>query len=411
MKELLQHYATKENVNDENQPCASGRESRMIHLFRPYMGREEIDAVGEVLTKGWIGLGPKTAEFEKAFAAYIGVQHMVGLNSCTSALDLALKLLCINHGDEVIVPTITFVSTAHAVAYNLATPIFADVREDTLAIDPEDVRRKITRRTKAIIAVHYAGRPCDMEALRCVAGDIPIIEDAAHACGASWRGRRAGSLGDLACFSFHAVKNLAMGDGGALACADPTVAERAQWLRWLGIDKGTWERTRNSMGYWWEYAVREIGLKCHMNDIQATIGLVQLRKLEAMNARRREIARMYTDAFRRSGVVQPPPDDTEESMSSWHIYCVRAAMRDELCMALQEMGVTTGVHYKPIHLYNCYGNRPSLPIAERVFPNILSLPMHPGLTDEDVQTVIGEIEAFYRRKRASVARSLARTGL
>ncbi|MDI6788316.1 MAG: aminotransferase class I/II-fold pyridoxal phosphate-dependent enzyme, partial [Planctomycetota bacterium] len=187
----------------------------MIQLFKPFFGEEELEALREPFETGWIGLGPKTAEFEKKFAEFIGVKYAVGVNSCTSALDLALKLLEIRHGDEVIVPTMTFVSTAHVVAYNLATPIFADVDEKTLAIDLEDVKRKITLRTKAIIPVHYSGRPCDMDALKKIAGDkIAIIEDAAHGCGADYKGKKCGSIGDIGCFSFHAVKNLAMGDGG-----------------------------------------------------------------------------------------------------------------------------------------------------------------------------------------------------
>lgn len=371
----------------------------MIQLFKPYMDEEEIEAVASAIRSGWIGLGPVTAEFEKAFAAYIGVPWVVGLNSCTAALDLALRLLNVNHGDEVIVPAMTFVSTAHAVLYNLATPIFADIDDRTLALDLEDVARKITPRTKAIIPVHYGGRPVDMDGLREVAGDIPIIEDAAHATGGVYKGRMCGSLGDLACFSFHAVKNLAMGDGGAIAMHDQELAQRAKRLRWLGIDKGTWDRTASDRSYWWEYSVDEIGLKCHMNDVAASMGLVQLRKLPATNARRREIAERYTAGLADLPWVQTPPMDTPEYKSSWHIYFVQVEERDELNAYLKEHDIGTGVHYKPIHLYRCYGNRPDLPVAERVFPRLLSLPMHPGLTDDDVDYVIEQIHAFYASRK------------
>jgi len=224
----------------------------MIQVFRPSMGQEEIDAVAEVIRSGWIGLGPKTAQFETEFAQYVGADHAVGVNSCTAALDLAIKLLGVNHGHEVIVPTMTFVSTAHVVAYNLATPVFADVDPRTLAIDLDDVRRKITARTRAIIPVHYSGRPVDLDALKEVAGGIPIIEDCAHATGARYRGRHVGSIGDIGCFSFHAVKNLAMGDGGALCVNNAQWAQRAKRLRWLGIDKGTWDRTSADKAYWWQ---------------------------------------------------------------------------------------------------------------------------------------------------------------
>ncbi len=370
----------------------------MIQVFKPYMGDEEIKAVEEVLRSGWIGLGPKTTEFEKKFANYIGVKYAVGVNSATSSLDLALKLLHINHGDEVIVPTMTFVSTAHVVAYNLATPIFADVDPKSLLIDFKDVERKITMRTKAIIPVHYSGRPVDMDKLREIAGDIPIVEDAAHACGATYKGKKCGSLGDLGCFSFHAVKNLATGDGGMLVLNNPKWYERAKRLRWLGIDKGTWDRNKVDKSYWWQYDVKEIGLKCHMNDITAAIGLVQLKKLDKMNARRKQIADMYSEGLRNIEEVDLPPQDDDIFQSSWHIYHIKAEDRDKLSVYLQDKGIATGVHYRPIHTYKCYGNTPVLPVAEKVFPKILTLPMYPSLSDDEIDYIIGSIANFYKRR-------------
>lgn len=366
----------------------------MIQLFKPYMDEQEIEAVAEVLRSGWIGLGPKTAEFERAFASFLGAPFAVALNSATAALDLAMRLLDINHGHEVIVPAMTFVSTAHAVAYNLANPVFVDVDATTLDIDIDDVARKITPRTRAIIPVHYGGRPVDMDRLRQVTGDIPLIEDAAHATGATYKGRMAGTLGDLACFSFHAVKNVATGDGGALVTTDQGLMQRAKRLRWLGIDRGTWDRTGADRSYWWQYFVEEVGLKCHMNDIAAAIGLVQLRKLPETNARRRRIAEMYTEGLADLPWLQTPPVDTPDSQSAWHIYCIQAEGRDDLNVYLQGKCIGTGVHYKPIHLYSCYGNRPSLPVAEAVFARILSLPMHPGLSDDDVHFVVDTIRSF-----------------
>lgn len=378
----------------------------MIQVFKPSMGDEEINAVAEVLRSGWIGLGPKTAEFEKQFAAYLGAPHAIAVNSCTAALDLALRLLDIRKGDEVIVPAMTFVSTAHCVAYNDAIPIFADADERTLAIDPEDVKRKITRRTKAVIPVHYGGRPVDIDALREVVGNrIFIIEDAAHAAGAEYGGRKAGTLGDVSCFSFHAVKNLATGDGGAVVVKDRAMCDRAKQMRWLGIDRGTWDRTEVDRSYWWEYFVNEIGLKCHMNDINAAIGLVQLRKLDAMNARRREIVKMYDEAFAEMPWIETPPKDDATFRSSWHLYCVKVPDRDDLSVFLKDRGVATGVHYKPIHLYRCYGNKPSLPVAESVFRRILTLPMYPDMTDDDVNTVTGTVREFYAGKGECVTAS------
>ena len=370
----------------------------MIQLFKPYMGAEEASAVTEILTSGWIGLGPKTEEFEKEFAKFIDVKYAVGLNSATSALDLALKLLRVTHGDEVIVPTITFVSTAHVVMYNLAIPIFVDVDEKTMNLDLEDVKRKISSRTKAIMPVHYSGRPIDMDGLKEIAGDIPIIEDAAHACGATYKGRHCGSLSDIGCFSFHAVKNLSMGDGGAITLNNPEIAERARKLRWLGINKGTWDRTELGKTYWWKYFVEEIGLKCHMNDLMAAIGLVQLKKLEEMNKRRLEIAIKYTNAFKDLELVITPPMDDEIYRSSWHIYWIRIPRRDDFTVFLKDAEIITGVHYYPIHLYRCYGNIASLPVSEKLSREIVSLPMHPGLTNDDVDRVIQNVIDFGRQK-------------
>lgn len=366
----------------------------MISLFKPSIGESELESLREVFKSGWIGLGPITEQFEKEFADYIGCKYVIGLNSGTAALDLSLKLLNINHGDEVIVPTVTFVSTAHVVAYNLATPIFADV-DDDLQICIEDVKRKITPRTKAIIPVHYSGRPVDIDKLKKVAGNIPMIEDAAHAAGSEYKGRKCGSLADIGCFSFHAVKNLSMGDGGAITTNDKSLYERAKRLRWLGVDRGTWDRSDIDKSYWWEYSVDEIGLKCHMNDISAAIGLVQLEKLDDMNAKRKHIAERYTKGLLDLPEVSTPMMDTDQSKSSWHIYCVKCQHRNELSGHLEDKGITTGVHYKPIHLYKCYGNTPILPKAEQYFKEILSLPIHPGLTDNDVGMVIDAINSFY----------------
>jgi perosamine synthetase len=367
----------------------------MIQVFKPSMGREEIDAVAAVLESGWIGLGPKTAEFEGKFAAFCNVPSCVGVNSATAALDLAMKLLRINHGDEVIVPTMTFVSTAHAVAYNLATPIFADADPVSMNIDLDDVQRKITPRTKAILPVHFGGRPVDMDRLKAIAGEIPIVEDCAHAAGARYKGRPVGGLGDIGCFSFHAVKNLAMGDGGALTMRNPAWQERAKRMRWLGIDKGTWDRTGLDKSYWWQYQVDEIGLKCHMNDIAAAIGLVQLSKLPAMNARRKEIVDMYYAGLSGLPQIELPLRDDEDYRSSWHIFHIKCEQRDDLSVYLRDHEINTGVHYTPIHTYKCYGNRPSLPVAESLQQRILTLPLYPDLKDEEVQRVIDAVHAFY----------------
>ena len=244
--------------------------------------------------------------------------------------------------------------------------------------------------------MHYSGRPIDLDALKEIAGGIPIIEDCAHATGAQYKGRSVGSIGDIGCFSFHAVKNLAMGDGGALTLNDEQWMQRSKRLRWLGIDKGTWDRTATDKSYWWQYFVDEIGLKCHLNDIAAAIGLVQLRRLEAMNGRRREIARRYTRGLRRlrfhgDAAGRHGRHRSRRGTST----ASRPRKRDDLCAFLQQKGIATGVHYTPIHLYSCYGNKPHLPQAEEVFKRIVSLPMYPDMTDADVQQVIDSITQYY----------------
>jgi perosamine synthetase len=232
----------------------------VIQLFRPTIGEEEIQAVSDVLRSGWLGLGPKTAQFEEAFAAYIGAKHVVGTISCTSALDLAVRMLDLRPGDEIAIPANTFVSTGHVVMYNQCRPVFVDVDPQTLSMSATDLERKLSSRTKAVIVVHYSGRPADLDAIQAVTGSIPIIEDCAHATGARYKGKHVGSLGVFGCFSFHAVKNLTMGEGGAICMNGSAAFDRAKQLRWLGIDKGTWERTPDNKEYWWEYTVNEVGL-------------------------------------------------------------------------------------------------------------------------------------------------------
>jgi perosamine synthetase len=237
-----------------------------------------------------------------------------------------------------------------------------------------------------------------MDALRAVAVDIPLIEDCAHATGARYRGIPVGGLGAIGCFSFHAVKNLAMGDGGALTMNDPEWCERARRLRWLGIDKGTWDRTVLDQSYWWQYQVDEIGLKCHMNDIAASIGLVQLDKLPRTNCRRKEIVQKYLQGLADVAELELPLPDDEVFQSAWHLFHIKCAQRDALSVYLRDHGIATGVHYAPIHLYRCYGDPPSLEQAESLGRRLLTLPLYPDLTDNQVALVIEKIRAFYRNR-------------
>ena len=367
----------------------------MIPVFRPSVGEEEIAAVAEVLRSGWWGLGPKTKEFEDEFARYIGANHVVGLNSATAALHLALNVLGVQ-GGEVITTPMTFISTNHAILYNDATPVFADICADTLNIDVDDIERKITPRTKAIMMVHYGGHPCDLDEIHALARPrgIKVVEDAAHACGAEYKGKRIGSFSDATCFSFHAVKNLAMGEGGALAVQDEELDKHLRRLRWMGISKSTWDRSEDVSKYSWFYNVEEVGFKCHLSDIPAAIGLVQLRKLEKTNGRRRAIAMRYNEGFAGLRWLETPVEKPHVR-SAFHNYVVKVENRDRFTAYLQEKGIATSMHYIPNHLYSMYEPyRSSLPVVEEVWQKIVTLPLFPDLTDEQVDYIIEAVRSF-----------------
>jgi len=370
----------------------------LIQVFKPSLGQEELDALAEIFKTGWIGLGPKTAEFEQKFAEYVGVKHAVAVNSATAALHLSCLALGIGSGDEVLVPTITFVSTVHAVSYCGAKPVFVDVDPETFNIDTEDIIRKITPKTKAIIPVHYGGHACDMVHIWDIASEynLFVIEDAAHACGGEYFGYKIGGLSQtvFTCFSFQAVKNLPTGDGGMITTNDDTKVALLNRLRWCGIDKSTWDRTEKNehTQYGWYYEIKDLGLKCHMNDISAVIGLCQLKKLDEMNNRRREITNMYNKAFSDTPWINIPVE-LDYAKSACHNYVIKTPYRNELNLYLKEKGIATGVHYLPIHLQPYYRNQEevSLPVAERVWKLLLTLPLYPSLTNDDVNYIIQSV--------------------
>lgn len=375
---------------------------KKINLFKPFMGAAEAAAVKKTLLSGWITLGPRTEEFEQKFAKYVGAKHAVAVNSATAALHLALIVLGVKKGDEVITTPLTFATSAEVVLYVGATPVFADVQEDTLNIDPKSIEKKITKRTKAIQVVHYGGQPCDMDEINRIAKKhkIPVIEDAAHAAGAVYKGKRVGGSGNITCFSFHAVKNLATGDGGMITMNDPKMDAQLRKLRWFGISKSTHER-ESTGDYRWDYDIEGGGFKYHMNDINASIGLVQLAKLEAMNKRRAEIAKIYDSYFKKSNAAGTPVLQKAGRKTAGHIYCLKLKDTDRrlLMNYLAAQGISTGVHYKPLYYharYKRYGGKKDTPIVDRVWPTMLSLPMHPALTNADAHRVAKTILSFKR---------------
>jgi perosamine synthetase len=380
-------------------------ERRMIQVFKPSLGEQEIRGLREVFETGWIGLGPKTAEFEEEFAKYVGAKYAVGLSSATAGLHLSLVAFHVGQGDEVLVPPLTFVSTVHAILYVGATPVFVDVLPDTLCVNPDDVERKITDRSRVILPVHYGGHPADLDELQQIAREhnLLLVEDAAHACGSEYRRQKIGSVGDATCFSFHAVKNLATGDGGMVTTDRLDIYRSLQRLRWMGIDKSTWDRTeevamelesgtRRYASYGWYYEVTELGYKCHMNDIAAVIGLAQLRKLDRANARRREIVTRYSKAFEDVEWIETPVEHPYVT-SAWHSYVIKTPYRDELNLHLRERRIATGVHYMPVHLHPYYRGKfeADVPVVEDRWTGLLTLPLYPSLTDEEVAYVIDSI--------------------
>jgi perosamine synthetase len=371
----------------------------VIRLFRPSFGDEEAAAVRDTLASGWVGLGPRTAEFERRFSAHVGAPHCVATNSGTAALHLALLALDLPRDAEVIVPTLTFVATAHAAVLAGANVVFADVDAATLTLDPADLEHRASSRTCAILPVHYGGHPCAMDELHGIARRVGavVIEDAAHAAGARYRGRPVGGLSPMTCFSFQGVKNMSTGEGGCVTTTSEPYAKRLRRLRWLGIERDTWQRTAGA-AHDWRYEVEELGLKYHMHDIAAAIGLVQLDKLEALNERRRTLAERYDDAFRALGWLELPAN-APEVLSARHNYAVRLERRDELIAWLAEREIASGVHYVPLHLQPFYrraGVR--LPVAERVWQRLLLLPLYPSLGDDEQQRVIDAVYGFGRAR-------------
>lgn len=367
-----------------------------IQLFKPKISDAAIQAVEETLRSGWIGLGPKVEQFEQDFCDYIGCEHAVGLNSATSGLHLAMMLAGIEEGDEVITTPITFVSTNHAILYQNAIPVFVDVEYDTLNIDANKIEEQITKNTKAIMCVHYGGYPCDMDKIYDIASNynLIVIEDCAHAMGAEYKEEKIGSRSQIAVYSFHAVKNLPMGDGGMIATNDPEMYEKLKKLRWMGINKDTYSR-RTSMEnlslYSWQYDVEIMGYKYHMNDISAAIGIEQLKLLDKENKRREKIAQYYTNEL--MGVVELPRIFSNDRKSSNHIYHIKTDKRNYLHSELKNRSIGTGVHYIPNHLYDMYEPYyKELPVAENVWKKILSLPMHMYLKNEDMKRIVNEIK-------------------
>ncbi len=383
--------------------------TEFLPFSRPSIGEEEIAEVVDTLRSQWITTGPKTKAFEAQFGAYVGAPGGTSLmlNSCTSGLHLALAAHGIGPGDEVIVPTLTFAATANVVVHLGARPVLVDVLPDTLCIDPAAVERAITPATRAVVPVHYGGHPADLDAIDALAArhGLKVVEDAAHSAPSQYRGTMIGARETLAAFSFYATKNLTTAEGGALT-GSVEVLERARQLSLHGMSKDAWKRF--DRGGSWEYDVAVPGYKFNMTDIQASLGMHQLDKLEGFHARRRELAQRYTEAFARHPELIPPVE-RDDVVSSWHLYVLRFRTerltidRNAVIEELTARNIGTSVHYRPVHMMSYYAERfryspDDFPVALGAFERMVSLPLDPRLSDADaddvIHAVLDIVEAF-----------------
>jgi perosamine synthetase len=369
----------------------------MIPYGRQSISEEDLRAVQEVLRSDWLTTGPKVPAFEAALAAFVGAKHGVAVSSGTAALHAAMHALELRPGDEVIVPAMTFAATANCVVYEGARPVFADVDPESLLIDPEDAARRITGHTRAILAVDFAGHPAPYGALRELAArhGLALVSDGCHALGAEAGGRKVGALADMTAFSFHPVKHITTGEGGMVTTDDDALAGRLRRFRNHGI--ATDFREREARGSWY-YEMVDLGFNYRLTDLQCALGLSQLERLEDFLARRRQVAAAYDAAF--AALAQVTPLRVLDGVKhAWHLYVVRidfAALgttRERAFAQLREAGIGVNVHYLPVHLHPYYRERfrtgPGLcPAAETAYEQILTLPMHFGLSDGDVQTVV-----------------------
>ena len=373
------------------------------------IGDEEIAEVVDVLRSGWLTTGPKVREFEGEFAAMVGAQHAVAVNSCTAALHLALEASGLREGDEVLVPTMTFAATAEVVTYFRARPVLIDCVQDTLNLDTDRIEEAITDKTKAIIPVHFAGHPCDMEQIQSIARahGLHVIEDAAHALPARYRGKMVGGIGDFTCFSFYATKSITTGEGGMVTTNNAEWAARVRMMSLHGLSRDAWNRYA-AEGSWY-YEILSPGFKYNLTDIAAALGLAQLRKCDRFWKARERYATLYHEGFRDLPEIICP-QAAPYVQHAWHLYVIQLDLdrlrisRNEFIHRLQQAGVGCSVHFIPLHLHpyhrDTWGYRPDdLPVSNRVFQRILSLPLYSRMTEDEINRVIDTVRNLVEKSR------------
>jgi dTDP-4-amino-4,6-dideoxygalactose transaminase len=382
--------------------------SEFLPFYRPAIGEQEVAAVAEVLRSGWLTYGPKVREFGAACARYLDVPCAVPVASCSAGLFLALRALGIGPGDEVVLPALTFASTLTAVLHCGAQPVLADIENQTLGLDPEAFVAAISERTRAVLPVHLAGHPCRLRPILQSAASrgVKVVEDAAHAFGAAIEGRRLGDFGDATVFSFYATKCITTGDGGLITTRDQQLAEELELLSYHGMDAGAWQRY-SDRGRWY-YEVVRVGYKLHLGDPAAALGLVQLERADAFQARRASIARRYNAALDGLPGVALPIEQPWAT-HAWHLYILRidseriAQGRDGVIEDLASARIGSSVHFIPLHHHPAFrevlaSSAAELPVTERYYSEAVSLPLFPAMTDGDVQDVIAAVTRSIQRR-------------
>jgi len=369
----------------------------MIPVSKPSLGKEELHLISEVFESNWLGSGSYVIEFEDQIKSFIGAKNVIAVNSGTSALHLALEASGVSSGDEVIVPSLTYCASIQAITALKAKPVFCEVLPDSLCIDPYDIKRRITPKTKAIMPVHFCGIAAQMDSLLEIGvnDNILVVEDAAHAFGSSFCGSKIGSFGQISCFSFDPIKNITCGEGGAIITNNDILADLIRKKRILGIDYDSWYRREHNLNRFYEVTTQ--GFRYHMSNINAAIGLSQFRKKDFFRSVKTKIVKSYNEAFSNIDAISTLTWNIEESFPFAYIVRILNNQRDNLIYFLEKKEIDTGINYIPNHLHPFFNSGQKLPVTEQLYKEIITLPLFTDMKENEVQHVINSVKSFFGR--------------